>query len=347
MLIQADQSLAPLTSFGVGGPAEKLITLDNNQDLSNVLNDSPQQPLWCLGYGTNVLISDAGLPGTTLLFRSRGLEWQDNLAIAESGVWWDDMIRAAIDKGLWGLELTSGVPGSVGAAVFINITAYGQSQADQLAWVEYVEPASVKPIRLAANQLQWDYKQSLFQDHTDWIITRAAYRFEPAPTTELTYQSALDVATEMNLSPDTLEGRRQIILEARHRAGSIFVPGQSYAKTVGSFFRNPLVSPQQAELVMGFDETGKTKQQIAAMNQIHGGNQTRVSAAHVLLAAGFRRGQSWGDVRLHPANLLKIENTGSASAQNIYQVAQEIINTVKDRLHINLQPEARILGSFD
>ena len=85
----------------------------------------------------------------------------------------------------------------------------------------------------------------------------------------------------------------------------------------------------------------------AELNQVHGGAQMRVSAAHVLLAAGFSRGQTWGPVRLHPDHILKIENTGGATAQNIYDVAMEIQRTVLDKLSIELSPEVRFLGEFN
>jgi UDP-N-acetylmuramate dehydrogenase len=343
--IQENAELAPLTSFEVGGPAEKLITLESSDELAETLNKAANSKIWPLGYGTNVLISDEGLPGTTILFRNKAIEWQGNTVVADAGVWWDDLVKESINRGLWGLELTSGVPGSVGAAVFINITAYGQAQSDKLLWADYMD-SSGQINRLSADAAQWDYKKSVFQEHEDWLIMRAAYGLNSAKSSSLTYQSALDVAGELNLNPDSLSNRREIILEARQRAGSIFIPGQNYARTVGSFFRNPVVTEEQADLVIEFDETKKSTGQIKAMNQVHGGNQMRVSAAHVLLAAGFSRGQIWGDVRLHPNNLLKIENMGNASAQNIYDVAQEIIQTVKSRLDIDLKPEARILGQF-
>lgn len=345
MKIQENASLAPLTSFAVGGPAERLITIESAEDIGLALTAVKNDQVWPLGYGTNVLISDKGLPGNTWLFRNNNIEWQGRTAIADAGVWWDDLVQQAIDRELWGLELMSGVPGSVGGAVFINITAYGQSQSNKLVWVEYLD-AQKQLQRLDARSLEWGYKQSIFQDHEDWLVVRAAYALDAAPQDELTYQSALDVAEEFDLQPDSLASRRKIILEARQRAGSLFIPGQNYARTVGSFFRNPIVTPQQADQVIQFDETGKSAEQIKAMNKSHGGSRLRVSAAHVLLAAGYSRGQIFGQVRLHPNNLLKLENMGGATAQDIYDVAQEITATVRQRLGIVLQPEARILGNF-
>jgi UDP-N-acetylmuramate dehydrogenase len=107
-----------------------------------------------------------------------------------------------------------------------------------------------------------------------------------------------------------------------------------------------MVDSETAERLMAYDETGKSAELLKQMNQVHGGDQKRVSAAHVLLAAGFERGQSWGPVRLHPDHILKVENTGGATAQNIYDVAGEIVRTVKDKLAIELTPEVRFLGEF-
>ena len=117
--------------------------------------------------------------------------------------------------------------------------------------------------------------------------------------------------------------------------------------TAGSFFRNPIVSEEAVDKLMAFEEHGRTADMLRKMNQVHGGAQKRVSASHVLLAAGFQRGQTWGPVRLHPDHILKVENTGGATAQQIYDVAQEIIQTVKQKLDIDLIPEVRFLGSFN
>lgn len=347
VITQENVVLAGMTSFGVGGLAERLVTLESSVDVAKATQQAdPSKPIWRLGYGTNVLISDKGLPGTTLVFRNNKIEEVDGLIVAEAGAWWDDLVIYTINKELWGLELMSGIPGSVGAGVFINITAYGQALADKLVWIEAIKPSG-DLARLAANELEWGYKESAFQSQfQDWLIIRAAFKLEPEPTHELTYQTALDASKDIGANPNTLSGRRDIIMEARRRAGSLFSFAAGDAKTVGSFFRNPIVTAEQAEAVVRFDETGKTKEQIVKMNAVHGGDELRVSAAHVMLAAGFKRGQEWGPVRLHPNNLLKIENGGGATAQQIYDVAKLITDTVREKLYIELEPEAQLLGEF-
>ena len=347
MVINKDARLAEYTSFGVGGPADNLIIVESAKELNETISKHSEEKLWILGFGTNVLISDKGLKGTTIITHGGKIEQNGNKLIIDSGVWWDNVVQLAISKELWGIELMSGIPGSLGGAVFININAYGQSLADRLEWIEVIDIKTKELKKLMAAEFEWGYKKSIFQNEKNLIIIKACLKLARESTCELTYQKALDVANELNLKTDTLESRRKIILEARHRAGSIFIPNQGYEKTVGSFFRNPIVSKEQAELVMGYDESGKTKEEIMSMNRVHGGSAYRVSAAHVLLTCGFSRGQTWGGVRLHPKNLLKIENFDSASAQDIYNVSQLIIKTAQEKLNIKLEAEAQILGEFE
>lgn len=345
MRIETNAPLSSLTSFAVGGPAERLIHIESKSDFDELLARWSSFD-WQLGYGTNVLISDHGLPGTTVRFAAGAIEQDDTLLIADAGAKWDDLVQFAIEKQLWGLELMSGVPGSVGGAVLINIAAYGQTQSNPLEWVSVYDKKSHLVTKLHAKDLTWGYKQSHFQNHPELVVIQAAYRLSANQTTEITYQSVIDAAEVSKADLTTFAGRRTAIFEARRQADSLFEYGKNYAHTVGSFFRNPMVSREQAEKIILTDEFGKTAEQIKKMNKAHGGDELRVSAAHVMLAAGFKRGQAWGDVRLHPNHVLKIENAGAASAQEIYNVAQEIIVTCQQKLGVNLEPEARILGDF-
>ncbi|HEX6461829.1 MAG TPA: FAD-binding protein [Candidatus Saccharimonadales bacterium] len=346
----AHASLAPYTSFECGGPTDKLIICETYQDVKEAAATA-SAAVWLLGFGCNVLISDEGLPGTTIVCRGGAITQEGNTLIADAGIWWDDLVLKAIESGLWGLELMSGIPGGVAAAVVGNIAAYGQAVSDTLAWVELYDPKTSEIRQVKPAELEFTYRFSALQheERRHLVILRAAFILSHQPTTEVTYQSALDVAAKKGLDITTLTGRRQAILGARELAGSLwdYRQGEHHNKTAGSFFRNPLVTPEQAERIITYDETGKSAELIKKMNQVHGGDSLRVSAAHVLLAAGFKRGQRWGDVRLHPQHVLKIENVGNASAQDIYNASVEIITIVRQRLGITLTPEVRFLGVFN
>lgn len=348
MKITKDVLLSGLTSLGTGGSAKTLITIDKTKELTEALQKC-EKPIWFLGSGANVVVSDSGLDGTTIHLSTTDIEIKGALLIADAGVNWDTLVKKSIEHGLWGLERTSGIPGGVGAAVVGNIAAYGQAVSDTLQWIEVIDTESkpLETICMMADELSLGYRYSKFQEEENrrFIVTRAAFLLSDKPAS-LEYATALKIAKELSLNPNELEDRRRIIMEARRRAGSLLESGASTARTAGSFFRNPVVSQEQADMIMHFEEKQIQIEDIKAQNKVHGGKSTRVSAAHVLLAAGFKRGQSWGSVRLHPQHVLKLENAGGATSQQIYDVAQEIIKTVHDRLGIKLEPEVRFLGRF-
>ncbi len=350
MNIQSNVLLAPYTSFQVGGKAEHFALVEDYNALTEALKCTLESTqLWLLGYGSNSLISDHGLSGMVLCIRGGSVELHNSTTIvADAGAWWDDVVTTSIAHDLWGIELLSEVPGSVGAALYINIAAYGQSISERVAWIDVWDRKLSLEKRLYAEELAWGYKTSIFQDqkNSHLVILRAGFTLSTKKTADLTYQKAVDIATVKKLDANDLHARRQIIIEARKLAGSLWSPAQQKNHTVGSFFRNPIVSHEQADYILSQDESGKTVEQLKKMNQVHGGNEQRVSAAHVMLAAGFKRGQQWNNVKLNEQNLLKIEALDGASAQDIYDVAMHIQQTCLEKIGIVLEPEARILGEF-
>ena len=274
--IATDVPLDNKTAFAVGGLASNYCQLKTSADLKAVLvNLDPARPLWVLGSGTNCLISDRGLPGLTVHFTGGDFQLGPNQQIiAEAGVIWDDLVAASIQQGLWGIELLSGIPGTVGAAATININAYGQSLTDSLDWVEvYNKTGRVK--RIDYQSKDWGYKKSPFSPPLkqlptgglDRVVGRIGLTLKTKPTTELGYQAALDIARQKGLNPQILADRRQIIIDARCQAGSLLWPNQpGQAKTCGSFFKNPTVSRSLAKKLINFDESQRTQRQLRKMN---------------------------------------------------------------------------------
>lgn len=346
MQIQKNVTLAPYTSLHAGGTAETLVLCSTVEEFIAVLNEHTNEEIYILGFGTNSLISDAGLSGVTVIYRGGNISQEDDTVIADAGVWWDDLVNFAIEKQLWGIELTAGIPSSVGGAIVGNIAAYGQQVSDTLTWIDVLDTNTGEQRKINAAEIDFEYRKSSLQQNPSIVILRAAFVLSDKSTTELSYASATSVANERKLDSTVLQDRQKIILEARRRAGSLYNPDNPESYTAGSFFKNPLVSEGQARRVAAFDESGKSLHHLMNQNKVHGGDTKRVSAAHVLLAAGFRRGQTWGNVRLHPDHILKIENTGNASAQEIYDVAQLIIKQVKEDLGIVLVPEVKFIGDF-
>lgn len=349
MTIKHDVPLASYTSLKVGGPAKTLIELEAGDNLRDVLRELHGQQVWVLGYGTNSLIPDAGLPGTVIMNHAQQIELIDDTRIkASSGTDWDDLVEFAIQKQLYGLEFTSGIPGGVGAAIVGNIAAYGCKVADTFVEVTLLDTTSGQVLVWGPDELEFSYRTSSLQkpEHKSLVVLDATFELSALPLQELEYDSALQVAQKLGIPADSLENRRRIILETRKHAGSILSDRKHGPWTAGSFFKNPMVNAKQVDAIVSFDEAGVSREKLLRQNQLHSGDKVRVSAAHVLLAAGFKRGQKWGNVRLHPEHVLKLENTGNATASEMHAVVQKIIKTVDKKLKIKLQPEVQILGKF-
>lgn len=347
MKVQHDVPLADFTSLRVGGPAASLIELEDSDNLTEAIK-SAGGPVQILGFGTNVLISNKGLTGPVILNRHGRIHVDGPRITADSGADWDELVQAAIANNLWGLEFASCIPGGVGAAVTGSIAAYGHRVSDRLVSAEVLDTRTGNVETWDNARFNFGYRRSDLQlpENSHLILLTAAFELSSSPTGPLEYESALKTASDLGIEPDSLENRRKIILETRRRAGSLLNDQSQGPWTAGSFFKNPLVNEAQVESIISHDENGVTKEQLLRQNRIHGGEQARVSAAHVLLAAGFKRGQAWGSVRLHPDHILKIENTGGATALDIYDVVQEIVATVKQKLDVTLEPEVRFLGEF-
>lgn len=350
MQIQENVSLADFSSLHAGGKAERLIMLDLGDSITDaVAYASEVGKVWVLGFGSNCLISDKGLPGTVIVNRVGAIDQIDHVTLtAESGVVWDDFVQSAIANGLYGVEFMSGIPGGVGAAIKGNIAAYGHKVADTLLEATILDPQSGNIKIWKKHDLKLEYRSSALQkpENDHLVILNGTFKLSQEPTSELEYESALKVAHDIGITPDRLDNRRKVIMETRKRMSSLLYDTGTGPWTAGSFFKNPLVNEDQVDAIVAHDESGATREKLLRQNQIHGGSTVRVSAAHVLLAAGFTRGQTWGKVQLNDEHILKVENNGDATAQEIYNVVQEILAVVKERLNVTLEPEVRFLGEF-
>jgi UDP-N-acetylmuramate dehydrogenase len=348
MKLQRNVPLAGYTSLHVGGPAQTLLATEEGDDLKEIIS-TVDKPVWVLGYGTNTLISDQGLRGTVILNQSGNINILEHDQIrADSGANWDELVQKAISNSLWGLEFTSGIPGGVGAAVVGNIAAYGHKIADSFVSATFLNTTDGSVFTWDKSKLGFDYRSSDLQlpENKNLIILDATFQLSQSPTSKLEYESALKTASELGIQPDSLENRRKIIIETRRKAGSLLTDSSVGPWTAGSFFKNPLIDEAQIQNIISHEESSVSREQLLRQNVIHGGDKARVSAAHVLLAAGFSRGQTWGNVRLHPHHILKVENIGNATAQEIYNVVHHIIATVHQKLNIRLEPEVRFIGDF-
>ena len=165
------------TTYRAGGPAEALVEPGSAEEFAWLAAwcREASVPLTVLGQGSNVLVSDRGLPGVTALTgRLAALGVSGRELTAQAGVIWDDLVRLSAESGLAGLEKTSGIPGSVGGAVRMNAGAFGQETFDRLLRVEALDRAG-KPVRLEKADIPHGYRRT--EGLADLIILSAVFAF--------------------------------------------------------------------------------------------------------------------------------------------------------------------------
>jgi len=170
---------AGFTTYRAGGAAEVTVRPGSPEELLWLAGWCREHgaPLLTLGRGSNVLVSDRGLPGVTALTeRLAGVELSGNAIEAQAGALWDDIARLSAEKGRAGLEKTSGIPGSVGGAVRMNAGAFGQETFDRLALVRALDGAG-REITLLKKDIRHGYRRAEGLDG----LTVLAARFEFQP----------------------------------------------------------------------------------------------------------------------------------------------------------------------
>src|SRR3954468_12945649 len=152
--------LSRYTRFGIGGPADLYAETDSVEAFIAAMNAARASgiPTMVIGGGTNLIVSDAGFRGIVLRYRADALLAANGRVVAQAGAVLQDLVDFTIARALKGLETLSGIPGSVGAAVYGNAGAYGHSISERVVKVQFFDG---KDVRTFDNeQCQFLYRES-------------------------------------------------------------------------------------------------------------------------------------------------------------------------------------------
>jgi len=345
-MIQEDVLLAPYTTIGLGGRARYFATCGSIDAIRDCLTwaDEKDLPVQVLGGGSNVLFPDAGFPGLVLKIDLQGLDFADDdewvRVIAAAGEDWDGFVQTCIDRDLAGLECLSGIPGLVGAAPIQNVGAYGQEVEDTITGVRALDRRTLETVEFPSAECRFAYRQSRFKtaDRDRYIIVEATYRLHPRRRPELRYPE-LRQYVEEQLDLDSLEsGRpvlsavRQAVLHLRRRKSMVVDPQDPNARSVGSFFLNPVLTKEEFAVL---EERIGDPSSIPAFATPEG---IKVPAAWLVEQAGFHRGHRRGNAGISARHALALINCGGTTRE-ILELAAEIQQQVRGKFGILLQRE--------
>jgi UDP-N-acetylmuramate dehydrogenase len=202
-----DEPLRRYTAWKIGGPADALLEPSSADELIRALSKAREHggiPVTVLGGGTNVLVLDGGIRGLTIrLARSlANVKTIDTSVVAEAGVLYPVLAKATAGRGLAGLEFGTGIPGTVGGAVYMNAGAYGGETRDFLDWADVYKPETGAVERVSNADLGLSYRRSVLHDRPGWVVLRAAYTLVPGDPEELKARIKEFRAIRMNGSPN-------------------------------------------------------------------------------------------------------------------------------------------------
>lgn len=337
MNIEKNVPLAPYTTFGIGGPALFLICVKNVEELKEALSFAAQKQLrvLVLGGGSNVVIEDSGFDGLVIKIEIKGIEIEQSaggaVVTAGAGESWDALVERTAQEGLWGMENLSGIPGTVGGAVAGNIGAYGQALSQTVAWVDALDVHTKEIKRFTNAECMFGYRESFFSIHSgSYIILRAAFVLTTTPIPELSYK---DLAERFkDEKQPSLQAIREAVLTIRQGK----FPDLDVEGTAGSFFKNPIVGKEVAEeLVAAYPGLP-----IFAMPETDG---VKVPLAWLLDRVLNIKGLSVGGARLFEKQPLVIAAKKGTPSSDVLELAQKVIEKVKENFSISIEPEVKII----
>lgn len=335
MTIVHHEPLARRNTFRVGGEASSFLSVFDIADLKEGVAYAKAEhlPVFVLGEGSNVLIADRGFSGMVLHMGNAGVIWDEKgdtaVCVAEAGAHFDTVVAQAVEKGYAGMENLSGIPGTVGASPIQNIGAYGVEVREVVEWVEVFDQESNAVIRMESAQCAFSYRDSIFKspEGKKYIVVRVAYRLHKNFEPKLQYKDITEYFTDK--PAPTLADIRSAVLEIRARK----FPDLSVYGCAGSFFKNPILSPSSfSALHASFPTIPSYPLQNGAV---------KIPAAWLIERFGWK-GKREGDVGAYHNHSLVIVNYGSATAREVQQFAQKIIDDVFEKTNVRLEPEVQV-----
>ena len=338
MQIERGVSLKPYNSFSLPAVAHTLVRIASDADVRRVVDDPTLglAPKFVLGGGSNIILT-RDMPQVVLKVEVRGMRLvaeRDDAWIVEAGAGesWHELVDFTLTQGWPGLENMALIPGTVGAAPVQNIGAYGIELKDRFEGLDAVDLLTGRSVTLDADFCAFGYRDSVFKHALAGrcVITRVRMRLPKPWQPVLGY---LDLERRMHDTGIHAPSPRQIFdwVCAIRRAK---LPDPAVIGNAGSFFKNPVVTPEQCRDIIGRDP------EIVHYPMPDG--SVKLAAGWLIDACGWK-GKSVGRAGVYEKQALVLVNRGGASGAEVVTLARAIQESVYGRFGIRLEPEPVIL----
>lgn len=173
-------TLKPYTNFEIGGPARYFCEPQNAEEVIESLKFAEEKnvPIFTLGLGANILVSDDGFPGLVIRQKNDRIFIDDNIINAGSGATIERLISTALENNLVGLEDFSEIPSTVGGALYINLHYFGVFIGPLVKSALVLNKNTLKAEKVDQSWFKFDYDDSKLKADKDYILLEASFQLE-------------------------------------------------------------------------------------------------------------------------------------------------------------------------
>lgn len=337
MEILENYDLSKLNTFGISVNAKFFVEISSEEDLKELfsLHEFKNNKKMFLGGGSNVLFTK-DFDGIVILNRLKGIEIlnEDTETVvirSMSGVVWHDLVIFAVDRGYWGIENLSLIPGTVGAAPMQNIGAYGVELKNVLENVETYEIETGEKKIFSKEECELGYRDSIFKNNLRdrYFIYAITLKLSKIEKKNINYkvlkehleQNKIEVKNSKDVSDAVASIRRSKL------------PDPKLIGNAGSFFKNVFVQKEKLEELLKI---------YPDMPYFKENEKTKIPAAWLIEACGWK-GKKVGNVGVHHKQALVIVNHSGAKGEEVKNLAEQIIASVNSKFGLTLITEVNLI----
>lgn len=336
MEVRENYSLKNYNTFGIDVKCRYFVESDTESEFLEFVSSYELKPeeIMVLGEGSNFLFTD-DFDGTVFYPTMKGMEIVEE---NEEHVWvkvgagevWDDFVAWTVEQGYGGVENLSFIPGHVGAAPVQNVGAYGMEAGDTIERVEAIQIEKARKETISAAACRFAYRDSIFKGEwkNRYIVTYVVFRLTKVPEFRLNYGSVREELQK--LGEVSLKNIRRAIIQIRRAK----LPDVKDLPNAGSFFKNPVVSREQA---------GQLKERYPEL-PVYPVDEDRVKlAAGWLIEQCGWKGKDLGKAGVYEKQALILVNRAGASGVEVARLANEVKKSVFMTFGVWIEPEVYVI----
>ncbi len=338
MNIIENYPLLKLNTFGVDVKAKYFTSINTINELIEVTNTNvfKDLELLILGGGSNILFTK-DFDGLVILNNIKGKEIIDQnqqsiFLKVGAGENWHELVMYCVDNGWGGIENLSLIPGNTGTAPMQNIGAYGVEIKETFVELEALEISSGKIVKFNNSDCEFGYRESVFKNKmkNQYIILNITLELKKNPVLNINYGDVKAILESQNIKNPAIKEVSNAIISIRQSK----LPDPKKIGNSGSFFKNPIVSLNQLELVK--------KKYPNVVNYEINENEFKIAAGWLIERAGWK-GKKFNNYGVHEKQALVLVNYGLANGMEIFELSEKIILDIKDKFGITLEREVNII----